>query len=140
MATDNAAVLSGEPIPVFTTASVREAELSDKELSEKSKRAWSRFIDGKLVEWGRDVAALEDEGFAPPSLDVINLACQIAMELRDEGAVPPTRVVPDGEGGVSFERVEGTLSVSLTIDAGLTVELLAFDDCLLSTRHRVSPI
>ena len=137
MATDSAAVLSGERMPVFATASVRESELTEKGRAERNRQAWDKLVDTRLVEWGRDASSLEDEGFVPPALDVVNLACRIAMLLRDEGLAPPTRVVPDGEGGISFERVEGKLSVSLNVYANLTVELLSFDDCRLCIRHRL---
>ena len=138
MATDSAAVLAGERVPVFATASVREPELVVREQAEKDRQAWERLIDGRLVEWGRDASPLEDEeGFTPPGLEVVSLACHIAMLLRDEGLAPPTRVVPDGEGGISFERIEGRSSVSLNVYADLTVELLSFDDCHLCARHRL---
>jgi len=137
MAMDSAAVLSGERMPVFPTASVREAELVQREQTERNRQAWDRFIDGSLVEWGRDASALEDEGFVPPSLEVVSLASHTAMALRDQGLAPPTRVVPDGEGGISFERVEGIYSVSLNVHADLTLELLSFDNCRLSARHRL---
>ena len=137
MAMDSAAVLSGERMPVFSTANVREGELVQREQMEKNRRGWDGFIDRCLVEWGRDPSALADEGLIPPSLKAINLACDIAMVFKDQGLAPPTRVVPDGEGGVSFERVDGNLFVSLNVYADQTVELLAFDDCRLCTRHRL---
>lgn len=137
MPTDSAAVLSGERRPVFATANVREPELIGRQQANKVEQAWDRFIDRNLVEWGRNPSALEDEDFVPPALDVINLACKLAMALRDEGLAPPTMVVPDGEGGISFERVEGELSEYLNIHANQTVELLTFDDCRLRARHRL---
>ena len=82
-------------------------------------------------------SVLEDDDFVPPDLDVINLACDAAMQLRDMGAIPPTMVAPDGEGGTSFEYVEGKSSVSLNIYADLTVECLTFDDCRLIRREPV---
>lgn len=137
MPTDSPAVLSGPRREVFPTANVREAELSEGLEAERNKAAWNRFIDGTLVEWGRDVAVLKDEGFIPPSLDVVNLACQVAMSLRDAGCAPPTKIVPDGEGGISFERVVGRVSASLRIYADQTGEFLLFDDCRLTERHRL---
>ena len=138
MVTDSAAVLSGERIPVFAGANVREAELGGSEETQKRREAWDSIIDRYLVEWGRDASALEDEGFIPPGLEVVNLACQVAMEFRDEGLPPPIRVAPDGEGGLAFERVDGKVSESLNIYADQTIELLTFDDCRLSGRHRLT--
>jgi len=135
MALDSAAVLSGEPLTVFETASVVEPELKESEQTEKNRECWDKFIYGTLIEWGRNVSALEDEGFIPPGLEIINLACQTALAMRDQGFPPPTRIVPDGEGGISFERVVGTHSDSLNIYADRTIELLSFDDCRLSARY-----
>ncbi len=138
MLTNNsAAVLSGKPMPVFVTPDLREYELSEKKQGEKNKKGWDGFIDSPLVEWGRDTTALEDEDFVPPNPDVINLACKVAMSFRDEGIVAPTRVVPDGEGGISFERVEDKISESLNIYADKSIELLTFDDCRLRDRRRL---
>lgn len=137
MAIDSAAVLSGERMPVFDTANVREPELVQSEQTERNRETWDSFIDGSLMEWGRDASPLEDEGFVPPSPEVIKLACRTAMALRDEGLAPPTRVVPDGEGGISFEQVEGTYSASLNVHADMTLELLVFDNCHLAARHRL---
>ena len=136
MATDSTAVHSGGT-RVFPRGSVRGAELIDREQTERNRQEWQTFIDGRLVEWGRDPSALEDEGLVPPSPEVINLACRTAMAFRDEGVVPPTWVVPDGNGGIVFERVEGKFSLSLSIYADLSRELLVFDDCRLSARYHL---
>lgn len=137
MPTDSAAVLSGEPSPIFVSADVRDAELAGGGVAQSNREAWNRFIDANLVEWGRNPQALEDEDFDPPSPEVIDRACDVAMRFRDRGEPPPTRVVPDGEGGISFERVDGKLSMSLNIHADQTVELLTFDDCRLRDRRRL---
>lgn len=137
MPTSSAAVLSGEPMPVFATPNVRESELYEKKQGEKNKKGWDKFIYDTLVEWGKDVTALEDEDFIPPNPDVIYLACRVAMKCRDKGFVPPTRVVPDGEGGISFEWVEEDISRSLNIYADKSIELLTFDDCRLCDRRRL---
>ena len=104
---------------------------------ENNKNGWQKFIDETLVEWGRNPAVLDDEEFQPPSARVIDLACEVATSLRDGGEVPPTRVVADGEGGVSFERVDGQTSVSLNIHPDATIEMLTFDDCRLRSRRRI---
>ena len=137
MVMDSAAILSGKRSPVFATASVRQADLTESQQAGRHKDVWDTFIFGKLVEWGRNPSVLEDDDFVPPDLDVINLACDAAMQLRDMGAIPPTMVAPDGEGGTSFEYVEGKSSVSLNIYADLTVECLTFDDCRLIRREPV---
>lgn len=84
------------------------------------------------------MTVLEDEGFVPPNPEVIGLACEVALHLRNEAWDPPTSIVPDGEGGISFERVEGARFASLNIYADQSVELLNFDDCRLRSRRRLS--
>ncbi len=135
MPTDSAAGLFGEQLAVFARASVRDAELAQGADSERDRMAWITLVDTVLVEWGRNPSALEDEDFIPPNPDVINLACRVALECRDAGHPAPTRIVPDGEGGICFERVEGSISSSLRIYADQTGELLVFDDCHLAGRY-----
>ena len=79
------------------------------------------MIDDYLIEWG-------------PSEAIIRLAGQIAMVLRDNGAAAPLRVVPDGEGGISFERRSGDWFESLDILEGGSIELTTFKDCRLHSR------
>ncbi|NLF32408.1 MAG: hypothetical protein GX591_16150 [Planctomycetes bacterium] len=137
MLKDSSVALSGERRLVFAEPHVREAELVKRERAEENRAAWDSFIDRCLVEWGRNSQALQDDDFIPPDTDVIQLACEIALGMRDEGVAPPTMVVPDGEGGVSFERIEGNVSASLNIHADSTVELLVFEDCRLSQRRHL---
>jgi hypothetical protein len=114
--------------------SVCEIELSGKEQVEKNRAAWEKFFDDTLIEWGRDTAALEDEGFIPPSIEAVNQACKVVRDCQDAGWPPPTKIVPDGEGGISFERTDGTLFESLNIYADQSMELLTFNDCRLCSR------
>ncbi|MCD4825082.1 MAG: hypothetical protein K8S55_10770 [Phycisphaerae bacterium] len=129
------AILSGNRQVTDATPDVAEAELSMGAQSEENRDAWDRFIDDTLVEWGRNISILEDENFEPPSAEIINLACTVALDLRDAGGTPPTRIVPDGDGGISFERVDGTSFVSLDIYSDQSIEFLEFDDCRLVSRE-----
>jgi len=132
----NTAVLSGNPKPMFETADVRETEKN--EISHTNyKILWNRFIYEKLVEWGRGTTAMEDDGFIPPTPEVIDKACEKAQEWRDSGFPPPTRVVPDGEGGISFKRDDGDISESLSIYTKKSGEFLRFEGCHLSERRRL---
>ena len=137
MPKDSPATLSDPYEETFPAADVGEAELSETLETQQSKVEWNRFIDNKLVEWGRDANPLQDEGFIPPSVEVVNSACKVAMLLRDDGCPPPTKIVPDGEGGISFECIEERASASLRIYADQTKEFLIFDDCRLTERRRL---
>jgi hypothetical protein len=134
MPTDSPIVLSGQPTPMVRTPSVRDPDLIDSAETQANMMGWTKFIDRTLVEWGRNPAGVVDDDQVPPTHEAIELSCQIAMKLRDAGAPPPTRIVPDGDGGICFERVEGRKSCSLRVYPDRTAELLAFDDCRLLTR------
>ncbi len=131
------AILSGEPTPLVSTAAIDDQELASSKLVESNRAGWNKVIDEYLVEWGMDPAALEDEDFHPPSLRMIDLACAIALYLRDQGEAPPMRVVPDGNGGISFEFRDGDLFASLNVHPDESIEILVFEDCQLRERRRL---
>jgi len=138
MPADSAAVLAGERKPSFEMSNVRDADLAESHPVQNSRQAWDEFIDRVLVEWGRNPDALEDDDFLAPGLEIIDMACQVAIAFRDEGFPPPTRVVPDGEGGVCFERDADQVFESLRIYSDETIELLRFQDCRLIGRYRLA--
>jgi|GEM_PF-1577474 len=87
------------------------------------RKAWNTLIDSKLIEWGRDPSLLEDDELIPPSRAAIQRAVDLAIRLRDEEKLPaPKRVVPDGDGGVVFERWEGEISESFEISESGGIE------------------
>lgn len=118
--------LSRELIDAVTTAGASEQSLAS---SEANREGWQRLIDDYLIEWGRDPSQLADEDLIPPSEDMIRYASRIAIALRNAGWPPPLRVVPDGEGGITFERRTGDVFESLEILANETIELSTFKDC-----------
>ncbi len=99
---------------------------------------WQRVIDEYLTPWILDPTSLEEEDLEPPSLEILRLACRVAWYLQDKGWVPPLRVVPDGEGGVVFERDAGACFQTLSIFPSRLGELMTFDDCRLVSRAPVS--
>ncbi len=119
--------------PIQTTAA-EDAGLASKQ---QEISAWNRLIDHYLVEWGRHPEQLADEDFVPPSRPVIDRACQLAMQMRDNGFAAALRVVPDGEGGVCFERIEGNLFFSLRVEPGRPVERLVFENHRLVLRELI---
>ena len=59
------------------------------------------------------------------------------MELRDAGCAAPFCVVPDGEGGIAFERRSGDFFHSLEILADGWIELSTFKNCRLQSKLRI---
>jgi hypothetical protein len=100
-------------------------------------KGWRDILDHVLVEWARDHSALDDTDFDSPSDQVIAAACQFAQNFRDNGLPSPTRVVPDGDGGICFEWCAGCLSVSLEISETLSVEMLQFRNNRLIDRQQM---
>jgi hypothetical protein len=102
-----------------------------------NRQAWQRFIDEKLIEWGRDPSLLDDESVIPPSRPSVDTAVWLAMRLRDAGEVPPLRVVPDGDGGIVFERWEGNLSESFEVSQHGGIEYVQCRDGRVEARRAV---
>lgn len=114
--------LIGDPQRTVATRAATEDELASAEKNEGFRCNWDDIIDLKLIEWERDPAALEEDELIPPTPVSVRAAIQIASVLRDTDAHPPTRVVPDGDGGIVLERWNGDRSVSLEISAAGRVE------------------
>lgn len=123
-ACDDALMLTGAPRAVRTTAA------TDDTLATQHShcRAWQNIIDEKLIEWGRDPKRLEEPELIEPSRAAIDRAIRIALRLRDEDAPPPTRVVPDGDGGIVLERWNDRLTVSIEIDREGRIEIVRCRD------------
>jgi hypothetical protein len=69
------------------------------------QRKWQRLIDHTLIDWGWNQAIIEDEGIAAPTRGTVSAAAQFAQDLMRSGEFPPpTRVVPDPNGGIVFEH------------------------------------
>jgi hypothetical protein len=128
-----------EPIYTLKVPPAVDTDASDKDASAHSVanyEQWDQIIDAYLVEWGRDPSSLDDGEIIPPSVDTINKACQLAIHYRDNGAPPPLRVVPDADGGIAFERSDGSVFQSLYVLEDGEFELLTFRDCKLIDRQR----
>jgi hypothetical protein len=76
-------------------------------------------LEERLVRWAYAPEALRDEGFEPPKASVIAAARHFLAQLRQHIAERPdeqdllafSRVSPDGDGGLAFERNRGDQSL-----------------------------
>jgi hypothetical protein len=104
------------------------------------RKRWDEIIDRVLIEWGKDATGLADpdEGILAPTPQSIRTANRLAIWMRDHQLPPPGSVVPDGEGGVSFERSANNEFQSLDVHADCSIEMLTFRDCHLIARIRMS--
>jgi len=129
--------LADEPLPLNGTHAAQDSELASGSPRGAVAQAWQRVIDWQLVEWGQGPESLAEEALVPPSREIIDLACKVAAAGRESGFPAPLRVVPDGEGGVSFERRSGEYFQSLNVLADGCVELLTFRNCKLVARDQL---
>ena len=98
-----------EPVRDFSLSKAeRGSSYSDLRELQSRNRPWDRVIEEKINLWKNNPAALAEEDFTPPTWVAIQLAHRFAIRMRDVGADPPLRVVPDGDGGIVFEKRTGT--------------------------------
>jgi hypothetical protein len=122
------------------TKSDLETTVSESVSHEDSSalNAWNTAIN-ELLDWRQDLSQLMDEGLLPPKSEIVDLACALALEMRDDGWLGPLRVVPDGEGGIVFERGDRYLFETIAIEANGQVEVLSFENSHLSARRVLRP-
>ena len=124
--------LAGE---VFESVGTRAA--SDQELVSDWRRdaapAWGSVID-QLLDWWGNPQELADADFLPPSKKLIEKVCRLAVDSRDRQLESPLRVVPDGDGGISFERRSGSRFETINFHDDGSTEWLLFEDCKLVRR------
>jgi hypothetical protein len=130
-------------LPAADALSALGRQAPDESTRGRSERdqwraAWERVIDQKLNDWASDPDQLADDGILPPSPQSIAMASQIARLMRARGFAPPTSVVPDGDGGISFERAHGRIFEKIEIE-GSSIEYLLFEDCRLCHRGPFIP-
>jgi len=98
--------------------------------------AWERIIDDRLIEWGRDPSRLADDGVVPPKREVVGWAIRLARILASKGADAPQRVVPNGDGGIVFERWSGANAETIEVLDDGDVYYTAFRASRLVHRER----
>jgi hypothetical protein len=105
--------------------------------STPSRDAWQVMIDRTLTRWICDSIALknlEDDGIDAPSKEAMANARELAYYLRDAGLPAPLRIVPTGDGGVTFQYESGTDFDSIETDAGGKSEFFHFQHDRLVSR------
>lgn len=116
---------------------VKKTPLSDSDLKKISAEGWRRTINEPLIDWGRDPSQLEDEGIDPPSREIVTLALQFAMFLRDQNVAPPDRVIPNGDGGIVFKRKMGDILEIIEVAKDASIEIIVFHGSEITTRQKI---
>ncbi|HEV3136350.1 MAG TPA: hypothetical protein VGZ26_00575 [Pirellulales bacterium] len=112
------------------------AVLQEEAQSIKTSDAWQHLIDYQLIEWGRNPRDLEDDGLKAPTSAAIEQAIEISARFSALSLPAPTAVVPDGIGGIVFERREGASATTLRVSSTGSVEFVEFRDGALLRRCR----
>ena len=110
--------------PVGTGAVSDDALLRPAAETQAWKEAWRRVIDDKLIEWGLHPKALEEDDLIAPTTRAVQVAGEIAIEMRNAGEPAPKRVVPDRDGSIAFERWEGNETVTIMVSEDGAIEVL----------------
>jgi hypothetical protein len=87
-----------------------------------------------LLAWHNEPDYLVDEDVLPPTRQIIYKAYRLAMALRDNRSPGPLRVVPDGDGGIVFERQEGAVFETISVESTGRVEVMSFEGSRLTAR------
>ncbi len=139
IATVDTQTLSIEPLEAITSTAATDDTLGVKaRFLSNNHDAWQSVIDMKLNEWGIDPNQLEEEELIPPTRTAIRKAVKLAQAFQNDDWPPPMRVVPDGDGGVVFERWSGSISVSIEIDKNGESEFVECCDNKVTSRVRIS--
>lgn len=100
--------------------------------------AWNAAMT-RLLEWRRDPGQLMDEDVLPPKRGIIDAAYSLALKMRDMRLPGPLRVLPDGEGGIVFERQSGSSFETIGIEATGRIEIVSFEGSRVRSRMLLTP-
>lgn len=98
-----------------------------------------REIEASLRRFKRDAKAFEEEGDIPPTASALGTAFHLLNELKERNA-PPTRVAPDRDGGLIFERRQDRSYESFEIDHVGNIELVVVKDGKVTKRQAISRV
>ncbi|MDA0838830.1 MAG: hypothetical protein O3B01_15980 [Planctomycetota bacterium] len=101
------------------------------------EQRWQVLID-VLTDWAMHPEELDEDGLEPPTQDVIQRAAWLACNLCEAGVRPPTRIVPNGDGGLAFESLQGDEFEALEIQNDLSVEFTFFKNSALKQRIKLA--
>jgi hypothetical protein len=126
--------------------SVTKAQMEDRVLAsalnveERVSAEWDAIVDHKLIEWGNDQSAFQDEGLIGPTNQAIQKAHALVSFMRSNDWPLPTGVVPDGEGGIVFENRHEPTYQRIEIEPTGKMCLVTFRNCHLVSRDPVDVI
>jgi hypothetical protein len=97
------------------------------------RERWQYVIDHVLVEWGCNPNIFEED-IESPKRSTIQRAINLAEHLKTNGFPAPSRVVPDAQGGIVFERKEQQTLEILSLSPDGDLEFALFQNARLLRR------
>jgi len=132
MSDNQVATLSSSPRMVMEPDAAMQQLSFVSQRDQAARSAWQKFIDYCLVDWGARGVPDLDEDLRPPTPAAIQFAIEIAKKMLSEGALPPSRIIPNGEGGLIFERyIYPNEYIALEIFEDLQIKLRRYRDSKL---------
>jgi hypothetical protein len=101
-----------------------------------AKTVWTTLID-RLDDWDRSPNAIDEDDWESPSIPAITTAFRLLRTLRDGQFAPPSRVVPNGEGGILFILDSTVQSETYEIDENGSLEYRLYIGDRLDKRETV---
>lgn len=123
---------------MVTTADVISPVTRGREVDDQRNEDWQSWIDHRIVEWGRDPRQVDDDDLRLPTRVAVDCAVRLANLLNQQGLAPPTRIVPDANGGIVFERVGDRVFESIRISEDGMAEQCVFQDTRLVVRRGIA--
>lgn len=71
---------------------------------------------------------MDEDGLVPPSEAVAAKAVEVANTLQKKGFEAPSRICPDGDGGIVFEWSSNNCLEVVTVESGCNCEWSFFKD------------
>jgi hypothetical protein len=117
------------PAPLVPTGALEDAGLMAIDPSQAGNRqAWRLMSERVSMMRFVIFPDLEAEGLTPPCLAAVDEALRLVSAMSKMGAFPPpSRVIPNGEGGIVFERWTGGDLDRIEVFANRQVYLSQFE-------------
>lgn len=97
---------------------------------------WMR-VETLLNDWCRKQPRQDEDGIEWPAPAIAEIATKVARSLKACELPPPTRLVPNAEGGVVFEFQHQHQLQTIEVESDGSIELCRFEGAKLVDRRRM---
>lgn len=107
----------------------------DDGIASSASNDWVRTVERLMHHWRTDAMGLGQDDLIPPTPAACERAADIAWRMEMQGQMPPTRIVLDTDGGLSFELEIGGMFQSIDVLPDGSAELIEFQRGRLISRQ-----